>query len=489
MPIGAFKLNSIAKALSGGGGASYISASGGTVSYFQSGSNYYKVHSFTTTGSNNFVVSTGGTGVDAEIVGGGGGSGSNSSSGSSSGSGGGGGGQRTTLTNQTVTAQTYTITVGAGGTGGTSGATGGTGGSSTALGTTVVGGGGSPGSATVTTTAAGAAGGGGGSFYPGGVVKSRGTGTLAGGTATNGGTGSTQSSGGGGSNLLAGTNGSGGTGGNGGTATASTFTGSTVYLGGGGNGVGQTSGTPAQGVGVANSGAGAPGVYSTSAATTGTAGSAGVVNIRYLYDPTKLEFLTYVTATSTGATTITMPTIQANDIVFFFTGAVNLNTTIPTAIAPSGWTSIINTSLSTTNSGRHQAFYKVMAGTESGTTLSTLVGGGVNQSSLVVYRPNVAVTTITTSTPVSQSTTAAPTAQSLVLSGQTGPYIGFAFATGYSSAGTPNTTSTPTRTVMSGSVGLKTLEFKKGEVGVNQTVTMSDAGTFNALSSIRVNFS
>ena len=82
---------------------------GGTVTTYGS----YKVHSFTNTGNTNFVVSGSGN-VDTLIVAGGGGGGGGYQS---PGGGGGGAGGVRQLTNVAVTAQTYVITVGAGGNG------------------------------------------------------------------------------------------------------------------------------------------------------------------------------------------------------------------------------------------------------------------------------------------------------------------------------------------------------------------------------------
>ena len=118
-----------------------VSATGGAISEVTFRQSTYKVHTFTTVGNTNFVVSgAGSTGlVEYLIVGGGGGAGSDM------GGGGGGGGFLTGTT--TVTAQTYTITVGDGGASSAvayaaNNANGADGGNSSALGLTAIGGGG-----------------------------------------------------------------------------------------------------------------------------------------------------------------------------------------------------------------------------------------------------------------------------------------------------------------------------------------------------------
>lgn len=87
-------------------------ASGGTVSTYSSGGTNYKVHKFTSSG--NFVIPTGlsFSNVTIIIVGGGGGSGAYGNGG---GGGGGGGGGYGNATVSSLTAGTYSITIGAGG--------------------------------------------------------------------------------------------------------------------------------------------------------------------------------------------------------------------------------------------------------------------------------------------------------------------------------------------------------------------------------------
>ena len=117
-------------------------ATGGVTSTYTSLGTTYRVHAFTTVGSTNFVVSSAGTTglVDVLVVGGGGGGGAHVP-------GGGGAGGLVYRPGKTITAQTYPIVVGVGGTGsynpggygGQPNAT--AGGNSTALGLTAVGGG------------------------------------------------------------------------------------------------------------------------------------------------------------------------------------------------------------------------------------------------------------------------------------------------------------------------------------------------------------
>ena len=89
-----------------------IVATGGTISTFNDGTNTYKIHKFTTTGSDSFVVTSGSGNIDVLVVGGGGKGGAVTSD-SYSASGGGGAGKVVYQTGIAVTAQTYNIIVGA----------------------------------------------------------------------------------------------------------------------------------------------------------------------------------------------------------------------------------------------------------------------------------------------------------------------------------------------------------------------------------------
>ena len=153
-------------------------ATGGTIIDTTIGGVPYRIHYFTSTGNSNFTVTKAGE-VEYLIVAGGGGGGVGNSGSSLGGGGGGGGGLLTGTT--TVTPQTYTITVGAGGAAGVLDTSrGSNGGNSSALGLTAIGGGGG---GTRSTAPNGANGGsGGGPAYQG---------TVGQGTAGQGNNGST----------------------------------------------------------------------------------------------------------------------------------------------------------------------------------------------------------------------------------------------------------------------------------------------------------
>lgn len=256
----------------------------------------YKVHTFTTSGTFNFIVSAAGQPVEYLLVGGG-------SSGGGHHAGGGGAGGVLTATGLTVTAATYTVTVGAGGTAIlASNADGNDGNDSVLSGTgitTLTAGGGGAGSTNSNVGHAGRAtngnGGGGGLTQSGGAGNGSG---FAGGDGTSGGSPEYGGGGGGGAGAV-GANGTNAVGGDGGVGVQNNITGTNVYYAGGGGGCayatlsscgaggngGGGAGAPAGATatsGTANTGGGGGGGTSHSSGNSGAGGS-GVVILRYKF--------------------------------------------------------------------------------------------------------------------------------------------------------------------------------------------------------------
>ncbi len=233
---------------------SYVNyPTGGTITTYTDGGTDYRTHTFTAAG--NFIVTVSGD-IDAMLVGGGGG-GSNAQSGA------GGGGGMITMATYGVTAQTYAIVIGDGGTGDTT--LGNQGESTTAFGETATGGGG--GSFTVT-GGSGANGGGGGSNNSGGTGTAPSTvsaqATAFGGY--DGGDGPDPSGGGGGGLTAAGQDGVAYSyGGVGGAGKQYNLDGNNYYWGGGGGGATYAANAGNGGIG----GGGGGGTHTSGSAGTG----------------------------------------------------------------------------------------------------------------------------------------------------------------------------------------------------------------------------
>lgn len=247
------------------------------------------------------------TSVSALVVAGGG-AGGGTDTNTRGGGGGGAGGFRTS--SLTLSATTYAVTVGAGGTG-VSGATGNSGANSSIAALLVSTGGGGGGKNSTNGVAGGSGGG-------GGCENTGGAGTV--GQGNNGGTGSAGTGpvggGGGGAGAVGANAGNGtGVGGNGGAGTASSISGASVTYAGGGGGPGNTTiGTGGAGgggdgglntavAGSANTGGGGGGVgvNDGSQPRTGANGGSGVVIISYT---TGQVTATGGTITTSGGNTI-----------------------------------------------------------------------------------------------------------------------------------------------------------------------------------------
>ena len=237
-------------------------ATGGTVTTVTDGGIRYRVHTFTTPGTHDFVVTSGGD-VEYLIVGGGGGGGQNA--GSDGGGGGGGGG---VLSGDfAAAATTYPIVVGAGATGRANGE------NSTAFGLSAVGGG--AGAAFNQANTSGGSGGGGCWSPQAGAAGTTGQGFSGGNGA---GAPNYNAGGGGGAGGVGGSATSSGNSGNGGAGFLSSITGTAVGYGGGGGGGsknrnGSTAGTATDGGG--NGGNNAVGQNGTDGRGGGGGGSAG----------------------------------------------------------------------------------------------------------------------------------------------------------------------------------------------------------------------
>jgi hypothetical protein len=248
----------------------YTAATGGTTEEYDDGGKRYKSHTFTSNGT--FEVTTAGNGdrnqVDYLIIGGGGSGGGRIA--------GGGGAGEYVASFLTVTAQSYSITIGSGGTAPTTDVNGASGANSTAFSKTALGGGGG---GTVSSNGLnGGSGGGGGESGNNSTTTSGGTSTSSDGVGFAGGTGigiaSNAVGGGGGGASEVGANATLSNGGKGGDGLANLLrTGSNETRAGGGGGGANSTATSAGAGGTGGGGTG--GRLSAATNATANTGSAG----------------------------------------------------------------------------------------------------------------------------------------------------------------------------------------------------------------------
>lgn len=194
---------------------------------------------------------------------------------------------------------------------------------------------------------------------------------------------------------------------------------------------------------------------------------------------TAQELVFLNSATSTADTVACPSGIQKGDlIVLFDQGSEGSNP--PTAVLPSGFTNIVNSSSGSTN---HRTYIsrKIADGTESGATITGMNASGNNNKVLLVFRPAFAITAVTASSWNTENVTSDPSAQNVTATAGVVPLIVFGV---FGSSGAVNPrTFTP---ASDGEVNSNTLQYVKYKiynfVAADHSVDMDDEGA-NTLAS------
>lgn len=214
----------------------------------------------------------------------------------------------------------------------------------------------------------------------------------------------------------------------------------------------------------------------------------GIVASGYASTTLTVSIISTTVSTSAGAYTIPAGT-QAGDIaVFLDGGGTSFSSTPPTYVLPSGFTQILNTAVVGTFAAlRAVGSYKILNASDISTGTITGMSPGTARKQLRIIRPSSTVTTITVSTPTSQSTAGDPAAQTISMAAVTPPVIGFAW--GATTGGTVSVTSTPSVLSVTQNTGFQAI----GNVVYNNspqniTVDMNDPGE-NMFSSWWMQFS
>lgn len=202
----------------------------------------------------------------------------------------------------------------------------------------------------------------------------------------------------------------------------------------------------------------------------------GVMSIAGAPKVSTLSQPTGKTATSTTST-ITVPTgIQKGDLLYLKDTSINVSSPASTVV-PSGFNTISNISASTLFSIRQIVSYKIADGTESSTNLTGMNGDTFNDKELIVFRGDVAITSVTVSGTVNgNATTGDPASQSTTASGGTAPLIVLA---AYGSNGTVTTrTFSPAEDAELQASGRSSTKYKiYNSSPADTTVDMGDYGT------------
>lgn len=124
--------------------------------------------------------------------------------------------------------------------------------------------------------------------------------------------------------------------------------------------------------------------------------------------------LSFNTSASSTSSTITIPAgAEIGDIAVLFDYAGNSNTTIPSTVVPSGWTSVSNQSSNTTAATRAIVSYKKLVSGDPGASITGMNGGFFNAKQILVFSPSSGISTVTVAGLAETIADAAPAAQSV----------------------------------------------------------------------------
>jgi hypothetical protein len=182
--------------------------------------------------------------------------------------------------------------------------------------------------------------------------------------------------------------------------------------------------------------------------------------------PTSISFV--ASTTSSGSSTIILSASAAvGDVAILFDKSETLTDTIP-----SGWTS--NTSLRTLGSTIRQniSWIFVTSGMP-GSTITGMTTGGAGRKIMLVFRPNTTATTITVGGISAQTSSTAPTTQTLT--GGTAPMIYLAAYGADQSVNSTTWTGGTSTSVLSGS-SFVSRYLVYNSTPTNASISMPDSG-------------
>lgn len=105
--------------------------------------------------------------------------------------------------------------------------------------------------------------------------------------------------------------------------------------------------------------------------------------------------LSYRTSATSTSSSITIPSgAEVGDIAVLFDFAGSSNTTIPTSVVPSGFTSASNKSSSTTAGTRAIVSYKKLVSGDPGASITGMNGGLFNTKRILIFSPSSPISTI-----------------------------------------------------------------------------------------------
>ena len=191
--------------------------------------------------------------------------------------------------------------------------------------------------------------------------------------------------------------------------------------------------------------------------------------------------LTYLAGSTSTASTIVIPSAtSAGDLIFLLQYASNSTFSVPSAVVPTGFTSIFNMTGGSTYTNRMTGTYKIAASGDGGKTI-TGMNGDFNDKVIAVFRFGpTGIQTVTVSTPSTEFSVVKPAAQTVTVSGISVPLIVFGCyrqsttQTGQTMSPTESGTISSTR---SPPINIRYKLYGNGSVPANATIDEADGGT------------
>jgi hypothetical protein len=204
-----------------------------------------------------------------------------------------------------------------------------------------------------------------------------------------------------------------------------------------------------------------------------------------------VTFINFANGADTDEDSLTVPAAaQAGDLAVFFDSAAH-DTTIPTAVTPTGFTNVVNTSLDPGRGYRSMISYKVLNGSEVTITGMAAQAGsnGVSLKTILIFRKANGIVSVVSSTFNGEMTAGNPALQTVSASGQTAPLIVFGLC-GHATGSTPTafTTASPAFDDESFTHGAFNLQRRIGykiynASPENHSIDCGDNGSLNMLQS------
>lgn len=204
-----------------------------------------------------------------------------------------------------------------------------------------------------------------------------------------------------------------------------------------------------------------------------------------------ITFTFLASSTSTQSSSCSMPASIAEGDLALYLDVENIAVlAVPAAVTPSGFTLIRTDTASAGYGARVTSSYKLLVGTEGGTSIAGISFNTLSDKIILVFRPSSVISDVTVNSLNGQAIATTPTNQSLTMSNAPSlPVIGIATYGGDGAVTTRGDSAATMVEVSSSSSGYaKYVIYNKGASPVDSTISMNDTGVQNCMQSFYLTF-